>query len=192
MSRNLALVATFAALIAALGLTPAIVVPGNPVPITLQSFGVMIAGLVLGARRGAAAVLVFLFLVAIGLPILPGGRGGVGVFAGPTAGFLLGFPLAALVIGVLIRLRRRPTLWWTWLSTLLGGVGVVYLCGVPVQAARVGTKTLGQTLAASAIYLPGDLIKVTLAALVATAVYRGYPQAAPHADVTSSRPTIGV
>src|SRR4051794_41975632 len=59
----------------------------------------MLAGAVLGARRGFLAVLLLLVLVAVGLPLLAGGRGGLGVFATPSVGFLLGWPVAALVIG---------------------------------------------------------------------------------------------
>ena len=80
-SRDIARIAVFAALIAALGLVSAIPIPGLPVPVTTQTLGVMLAGAVLGPRRGAAAVAVFLLLVFIGLPLLSGGRGGAGVFA---------------------------------------------------------------------------------------------------------------
>ena len=66
-TRDLALTATFAGLIAGLGLVPAVSPFGFPVPVTVQSLGIMIAGAVLGARRGASAVLLFLFLVALGL-----------------------------------------------------------------------------------------------------------------------------
>ena len=72
-ARDLAVVATFAGFIAALGLVPAFAPFGFPVPITLQSFGIMLTGAVLGARRGASAVLLFLALVALGLPLLSGG-----------------------------------------------------------------------------------------------------------------------
>ena len=94
-TRDLALTATFAGFIAALGLVPAFSPFGFAVPVTIQSLGVMITGAVLGARRGAAATGLFLLLVAIGLPVLSGGRGGLGVFAGPTLGYLIGFPIAA-------------------------------------------------------------------------------------------------
>ena len=80
-SRDLALIATFTGVVAALGLVPAFVPPGFTVPITAQSLGVMLAGAVLGARRGFWALALFLVLVAVGLPLLAGGRGGLGVFA---------------------------------------------------------------------------------------------------------------
>ena len=94
MEKNIAYIALFAALIAVLGLIPKITLAFG-VPITAQSLGVMLCGTVLGARRGALAVLLFLALVAMGLPLLAGGRGGLGVFASPTVGFLIGFPVAS-------------------------------------------------------------------------------------------------
>ena len=87
MERNLTLVALFAALIAALALIPKFSL-GFGVPITAQTLGVMLCGTVLGAKRGTLAVLLFLVLVAIGLPLLAGGRGGLGSFMLPSSGFL--------------------------------------------------------------------------------------------------------
>ena len=80
-SRDLALIATFTGVVAALGLVPALAPFGIPVPITAQSLGVMLAGAVIGARRGFLSLALFLVLVAVGLPLLSGGRGGLGVFA---------------------------------------------------------------------------------------------------------------
>src|SRR5690606_39162700 len=90
-SRDLVLAALFAAIIVALGLLPPIMLGFIPVPITAQSMGVMLAGVILGARRGTIAVLLVLLLAAIGLPVLSGGRGGLAVFAAPTTGFLIGW-----------------------------------------------------------------------------------------------------
>ena len=82
-TKDLAYIALFAAITAVLGLVPAIQV--GPVPITAQTLGVMLAGAILGARRGFLSQLLFLVLVAIGLPLLASGAGGLAVFAGPTA-----------------------------------------------------------------------------------------------------------
>ena len=98
MERDLTHIALFAALVAILGLVPQITLVAG-VPITAQSLGIMLCGTVLGAKRGALAVLLFLALVAAGLPLLSGGRGGIGVFAGPSVGYLVGFPIAAFVAG---------------------------------------------------------------------------------------------
>lgn len=175
-SRDLALVASFAALIAVLGLPGGIQLFGNAVPITLQTLGVMLAGSVLGWRRGALSVLVVLVLVAAGLPLLSGGRGGLGVFAGPSAGYLCGFVLGAAVTGWLVE-RRLPKypMWWGAVSNIVGGIGAVYLVGIPVQAAVLGTSGLLATALSAALFLPGDAIKVVIATVVAAAVHRGYP-----------------
>ena len=179
-TRDLALAATFAGLIAGLGLVPAVSPFGFPVPITLQSLGIMIAGAVLGARRGAAAVLLFLFLVALGLPLLSGGRGGLGVFAGPSVGYLVGFPVAAFVIGALIFRRGAPySTGYALVAIVLGGIVVLYAIGVPATAWRAGIS-LPAAMAGSSLFLVGDLAKAVVAALVAGAVHRGYPGLLPH------------
>lgn len=165
----------FTGVVAALGLVPAFTPPGFAVPITAQSLGVMLAGAVLGARRGALSLVLLLALVAVGLPLLAGGRGGLGVFAGPSVGFLLGWPVAAYVVGWLTQ-RAGPAykLHWGVVANLVGGVVVLYVLGIagisvvldvsPVAAA-VGTW----------IFLPGDLVKVVVAALVARGVHAAYP-----------------
>lgn len=174
-ARDLAQIAVFAALIAALGLPGALSIGGLAVPITLQTLGVMLAGAILGARKGALSVLLLLALVAAGLPLLSGGRGGIAVFAGPSLGYLIGWVLGAFVIGwltarLLPRYRVLPAL----AATAFGGIVVVYLVGVPFLAALTGTPFL-VALAGSAAFLPGDLIKVVVAVLVAKGVHRAYP-----------------
>lgn len=171
---DLARIAVFAALIAALGLPGTLSPFGSAVPITAQTLGVMLAGALLGARRGALACVVFLALVAAGLPLLAGGRGGWGVFTGPSAGYLLGWPLGALVIGLLTERMVRYRFWPGLAATVVGGIVVVYAVGVPVQAARVGSGLLAVAQAATQ-YLPGDLIKAVVTALVARQVHRAYP-----------------
>lgn len=171
-STDLALIASFAGLIAVLGIVPPIVV-GLPVPITLQTMGIMLAGLILGPRRGALAVLVFLGLVAVWLPLLSGGRGGLGVFAGPSAGYLAGFVLGAYVTGW-IRERlygKVPQVAAFFTAAVVGGIGAVYLLGVPVLVWRTGANPL-----ASLVFLPGDLIKAALATAVAVGVRRALPE----------------
>ena len=118
MERSLTHIALFAALIAILGLVPKIDLAGG-VPITAQSLGIMLCGTVLGARRGALAVLLFLALVALGLPLLSGGRGGLGVFVGPSVGYLVGFPLAAFTAGWVV---ERTTLPGDLIKAVLAGL----------------------------------------------------------------------
>jgi biotin transport system substrate-specific component len=146
-----------------------------PVPITAQTLGPMLAGSILGARRGAASQGLFLLLVAAGLPLLSGGRGGLGVFAGPSAGFVLAFPVAAVVVGLLTeRFWRGLNLFTSFAFNVIGGVFAVYLLGIPVLAMVAGLP-LTQAAAASMVFVPGDLVKAALAASVAIFVKRGYP-----------------
>lgn len=174
-SRDLALVASFAALIAVLGLPGGIQLFGNAVPITLQTLGIMLAGSILGWKRAALSVLVLLVLVAAGLPLLSGGRGGLGVFVGPSAGYLIGWVLGAAVIGWLVQTRLPAyPMWWGALANVAGGIGAVYLVGILVQAAVTGTSVL-VAATSSLMFIPGDSLKVVIATAVASAVHRGYP-----------------
>ena len=186
--RDLALIASFAALMAVLGLPGALTMFGNAVPITLQTLGVMLAGSILGRKRAFLALLVFLALVAAGLPLLAGGRGGLAVFAGPSAGYLVGWPLGAAVVGWLVE-RRLPAypVWWGLIANLAGGIGVVYLLGIPVQAAVLGTSSLAATALAAVIYLPGDITKAIVATVVAAGVHKGYPAVSPTHERSRSR-----
>ncbi|MCT1479957.1 biotin transporter BioY [Microbacterium sp. p3-SID336] len=172
-SATLGRVAVFAALVIVLG-TVVVPLPGG-VPITAQTLGVMLAGLVLGPRIAPWSILLVLVLAAVGLPVLAGGRGGLGVFVGPTAGYLLGWVAGVIVIGLIMR-TGRPTWWRAALAALVGGVLVVYAFGIPVQALVTGVP-LDLTALSTLAFLPGDLIKVTAATLVVVALRRAYPRA---------------
>lgn len=173
MERSLTLVALFAALVAILGLVPQITLAAG-VPITAQSLGIMLCGTVLGARRGALAVLLFLALVAAGLPLLSGGRGGLGVFAGPSVGFLLGFPVAALVAGWIMQRTTLPVGLAAGAASVIGGIAVLYAFGIPGMALMLD-KTLSEAALLGAAYLPGDILKAVLAGLVTQAIARMRP-----------------
>jgi len=175
-ARDTARVAVFAAVIVALGLMGPIPVPGL-VPITAQTLGVMLAGTVLGWKRGAAALLVLYVLVAVGLPVLSGGHGGLGVFVGPSVGYLIGWLPGAIVTG-LIAHSGRITWWRTAVAAVVGGIVVIYAFGIPVQAA-IADLPIGATVIASLAFLPGDLIKVALAVVLTVSLYRAYPAAFP-------------
>ena len=172
---DLARVAVFAALIAVLGLPGSFPLVGG-VPITAQTLGVMLAGAVLGPWLGALSVTVLLALVAAGLPLLAGGRGGFGVFLGPTAGYALGWILGAIVIGLIVHAGgRRPVVWRTALAMIAGGVVAIYALGIPVQS-LVTRLPLGETALTSLIFVPGDLIKAALATVIVTTLVRVYPR----------------
>lgn len=173
---DIAYIAVFAAVIGVLGLPGGIQIAGS-VPITLQTLGVMLAGAILGPWRGAASVAVLLAAVALGLPLLSGGRGGLAVFAGPTVGYLIGWVAGAAVIGLIVQIRRRRPVWWrTALGVVVGGILVVYAFGIPVQAAMTGLG-LGETVITSLAFLPGDAIKVALAVAATSVLWRAYPRA---------------
>ncbi|MGJ8545892.1 MAG: biotin transporter BioY [Sulfitobacter sp.] len=174
MEKDITLVALFAALIAALGLLPQLQL-GFGVPITMQSLGVMLAGTVLGAKRGGLAALLFIALVALGLPLLAGGRGGIGVFASPTAGFALGFPIAAFVVGLATQsLRRLPIGVAAGVGGIIGGVLALYLCGVIGFMAVTG-KTLSETLTLFIAFIPGDAAKAVLAGVITATLAKARP-----------------
>jgi biotin transport system substrate-specific component len=173
-TRDLVLMGLFAAIMAALGLLPSFTLPLG-VPITAQSMGCMLAGAILGARRGFGAMLIFVLLLCLGLPLLAGGRGGLGIFASPTGGFNLGFPFAALATGWIFARFNRPTsVPAAIVACALGGIGVLYAFGIPYWVAISG-NSLSAVLAVAINFIPGDLIKAVVAGLVAVTVRRGYP-----------------
>lgn len=174
---DIALIAGFAALIAVCAILPSINLTG-PVPITLQTLGVLLTGAVLGARRGFLAVMLYLVAGAAGLPVFANGSSGLGVFSGPTVGYLLGFPLAAALCGFIVeRLPRRA---------IQTSVPLIFLAGLASSALCI--HTLGMAglvwradLSWSAafdidkLFWIGDAVKNLVMALVATAVHRAFP-----------------
>ena len=174
MEKTVTQVALFAALIAALGLIPQLTLAFG-VPITAQSLGIMLCGTVLGARRGFLAALLFVALVALGLPLLSGGRGGLGLFASPTAGFLIGFPIAAFVTGWMTeRLRSTNVGIAAGIAAVVGGILVLYVFGIAGLAIALDKTIVEATLLVTA-FIPGDVIKAVLAGLITAALYRARP-----------------
>ncbi|WP_405112980.1 biotin transporter BioY [Paenibacillus sp. FSL K6-1217] len=165
-TKELVYAALFAALIAVLALIPPISLGFIPVPITAQTLGVMLAGCFLGRRMGALSLVIFLILVAVGLPVLPGGRGGLAVLAGPTAGYLFSWPLAAGLIGWCAEaVWPKVQAWKLLAANIIFGVVLVNLIGASSMAWITNTP-LWTGLAGSLAFLPGDLIKALLAALI--------------------------
>ncbi|MEL0438487.1 biotin transporter BioY [Phycobacter sp. K97] len=174
MERSIAYISLFAALIAALGFIPQITLAFG-VPVTAQSMGIMLCGTVLGARRGLLAVLLFLLLVALGLPLLSGGRGGLAVFGSPTAGFLFGFPVAAFVTGLIMeRLRSVAILPTAIVASVIGGILVLYLFGVTGMAITL-KKSFLEAASLILIFIPGDILKAVIAGLLTAGLARARP-----------------
>jgi biotin transport system substrate-specific component len=183
---NIALVAVFAGLIAASTIWGGIELQAG-VPISLQTFSVILAGAVLGPWRGAAAVIVYLILGTAGLPIFAQHTGGPGVWFGPTAGFLLGFVLAAFVTGWIVRrLHRKKLLSLSGIvgACAVGSLIVLNLVGYTWLSMRIGSN-LVDTVVIAIPFLPGDIIKLFLAAIVAHAIHRAYPWI-----LADNRPTV--
>lgn len=124
---SLSLVALFAAL-TALGARATISLPFTPVPITLQVFFVLLSGLMLGSRLGMLSQMGYVTAGLMGMPIFAAGRGGPLVLLGPTGGYLMGFPLAAFVVGLISERRSKSTQWTTFGAALIG-VATIYLLG---------------------------------------------------------------
>lgn len=167
--------AVFAALIAALGLPGTITIGASGVPITFQTLGVMLAGAILGPKKGTLAVVIFMVLAIAGLPILSGGRTGLTSLASPTAGFFIGFLPAVIVIGVLTammmpRYRIVPGI----AINIVGGMVVIYACGIVGLLIRTD-MTLWAAISANGWFIAGDTVKAVVAALVASQVHRGWP-----------------
>ncbi|MCP3762817.1 biotin transporter BioY [Domibacillus sp. A3M-37] len=157
--------AMFAAIMGVLGFLPPIPLSFTPVPISFQTIGVMIAGGVLGARLGALSQIIFLLTVAAGAPLLAGGRGGLAVFAGPSAGFLISWIAGAFVIGLLTERAAKLTARRTFAANLVGGVAVLYAIGIPVQSFVTGVGLKEVTIASMA-FIPGDVLKSAAAAVL--------------------------
>lgn len=175
MDRNLTHVALFAALIAALGLIPRFeLVPG--IGITAQSMGVMLCGTILGARLGGLAAGLFVLVTLLGLPIWSGGVGGVALLATAKVGFIIGFPVAAFVTGLVMHRLPGSITFSAFFASVIGGMGVLYAFGIPGMAWGLN-KSLAEAATLSLGFLPGDLVKATLAAVITVTIAKARPAA---------------
>jgi biotin transport system substrate-specific component len=158
----------------AIGLSSLVAVPlpFTPVPLTLQTMTVLLAGLLLGSRLGALSVLAYIGQGLVGMPVFANGAWGLARLAGPTGGYLVGFVFAAALVGLLAERgwdRRAAT---TVAAMVLGnaviyGLGVLWLASfVPLQAAL---------LQGAAPFLAGDALKI---AAVAAALPAGWSRLA--------------
>lgn len=135
--------------------------PFSPVPVTGQTFAVLLLGVTLGARRSAAALLLYLAQGAAGLPVFaPGGLPGLARLLGPTGGYLLAFPLAAFALGWLMERPRRNLLYW--LGAVVLAEGIIFALGVAWLKAVSGVDWTEAARAGLLPFLPGELFKVAL------------------------------
>lgn len=179
---DLGLIAVFAALVAGSALIAAIPVGGLGVPITLQTLAVILTGLALGPGRAFAAVGLYLLLGLAGLPIFSGGRSGLGVLAGPSAGYIVGFLLAATAVGGLaaVVLQRTAHRTGRLRAVLLFAAAmvssIIFIHGLGILGMMVNAKLdFSKAFLADLAFYPGDIVKNVLAVSFALALHKAFP-----------------
>jgi biotin transport system substrate-specific component len=140
-------------------------IPIGPVPIVLQNLFVLLAGLLLGARWGVTSIAVYVLVGACGAPVFAGGKGGLAAFAGPTGGYLLGYILAALVVGW-IACRRQQRMSLDILAVISGSL-LIYALGVPWLKWVLALPWETALMAGMLPFIPGDVVKAVAAVMLA-------------------------
>jgi biotin transport system substrate-specific component len=148
----------------------AIPIPGNPVPFTLQNFGVLVVGGSLGLKRGGMATILYVALGVVGLPFFAEGKGGTAVIFGTTGGYLVGFVLASALVGRLAELGWDRRLGGALGATFLG-TAVIYAVGVPWLAVVTGMSLIEAVAVGLLPFLVFDIVKAVAAALVFPAAW---------------------
>lgn len=175
---DIALVAVFAALIGAFSLTPAINIPWSPVPITLQTLAIALTAMIIGPWLGFLATMLYLVLGFVGLPVFAGGASGISVLAKASAGYLIGFPIYAFVVGLLTVLFLKKGLKWAIPTLVVAGLigSIVIIHPMGIAGMHFNLNVSWATAAKLDLpFWPGDIVKTVLAALVATAVHKAFP-----------------
>ena len=165
-ARRIAYTAAFAALLAIASYV-SFGLPFTDVPFTLQVLVVLLAGLVLGPGLGALSVVLYIALGAVGAPVFAGGAAGIGVVLGPLGGYILSWPFAAAIAGAT---AQRGL--WARLLGVLGGIAVIYLGGVTGLHLAQGVTWRNGVLLGALPFLPFDLLKGIVAALIAPPLRR--------------------
>ena len=161
-TRAVSLVVAFSLLTA---LAAQVVIPIGPVPITGSTFAVLLTGALLGSRLGAASLIVYLFEGAIGLPFFYGGHGGLVHMFGPTGGYLFAFPAAAFITGAFAE-NGWDKRFWTAAAAMAIGSLVILAAGWAWFAIVTNSSPLVAFQVGVMSHLPGDVIKIVLAAAV--------------------------
>ena len=153
--------------ITVLALAAQVRLPMWPVPVTMQSFAVLVLGAAYGARLGLVTVLGYLGLGAAGVAVFAGDRAGLSYMAGPTGGYLLGFAVATMLMGARAR-RGWDRSAWRMAAAMALGNAVIYACGLAWMAwLFAAEKGIGWVVQHGMVqFLPGDALKLTLAAMV--------------------------
>lgn len=168
--RDVGLVVGFAGLTAAAAQL-SFPLPWTPVPVTGQTFAVLATGTVLGWRRGSLSQLLYVLLGAVGLPFYAGGESGFEVATGATGGYLLGFVLAAALVGALCE-RRQDRHLLTSVPAMLAGSAVIYAVGVPWLGAVLDVSAVKAMELGLVPFVVGDAVKLVLAGALAPLAWR--------------------
>ncbi len=143
--------------------------PFSPVPITGQTFGVLVVAMVLGRIRGTAIVAAYLLEGLAGIPVFAGGKAGVATILGPTGGYLIGFLAAAYLVGYLAdRGWDRGYLKST--IAMIAGTAVIFVCGLVWLSAFVPANALAAT--GLVPFIPGAAVKIALASALLPSIWR--------------------
>jgi len=147
----------------------AIPLPFSPVPLTGQTFAILLVGMVLGSARGSLSVLLYLAEGAVGLPVFAGGGAGLVRLAGPAGGYLIGFIFAAFVVGLLAERGWDRNVWRASLAMLVGNA-LIYAVGLPWLSLFVGAQRV--LLLGVYPFVIGDCVKLVAAALALPAGWK--------------------
>jgi biotin transport system substrate-specific component len=176
---DLALITTFAAFIAVCAILPNLGTTGGGVPFTLQMFGIFLAASVLGARRGALAVLLYIAVATAGVPIWSGGTGGPSAWSSASGGYIVAFPIAAFIVGLVASraARLNPAIFTVAVSIAAAAVtvGVTGLIGAIGMSIKLNVD-FGVAWGYATPFFFFDIVKGVVAAIVAAAVLRAFPQ----------------
>lgn len=170
-TKDLTQIALMTALIIALGMFPGIPVLLIPVPIVLQNFGIMLAGILLGGKKGTFSVLIFMLLVMVGLPFLSGFQGGLAVFVGPTAGYLFAWIFTPMLIALINNLISKYTPWKNnfgslLIATLFTSIIFTYVLAILLLSWQSHISILN-AFYANFLFIPGDILKSVIAVFLA-------------------------
>lgn len=165
----LVMCALFAALMA---VCAQISIPIEPVPICLTLFAVEVCGALLKKQYAALAVLAYVLLGLVGLPVFANFKGGAGVLFGTTGGYIFGYVLCAFLIALIVEKWGREV--WKQAIAMVIGVAVCYLFGT-IWFMLLSHRSLGESLALCVIpFLPGDAVKIALALVMSKALYKPF------------------
>nr|WP_120492391.1 biotin transporter BioY [Corynebacterium lactis] len=177
--QDLTLIAAFAALIIVLG-GIAIPVGGFGVPIVLQNMGIALAGMILGFKRGGLATTLFLAVGLVNIPNMAGWKPLLAALPGPTVGYIFGYLVTGFVVGAIAQSapRAKAARFAVFVGAGLVGVIIQYFFGSLGLMWRLDMQ-FGDALVSNTPFILGDVIKVVLAALIATAVAKAFPDLLP-------------